>query len=67
MLADRRTSMGIRASALRSLDKPQAMLAAIDLIATSSHAARSLTGYLDHAERRGRTGVRRGASARPSP
>jgi uncharacterized protein (DUF58 family) len=50
MLADRRPSMGIRASALRRLDKPQAMLAAIDLIATSSHAARCLMGYLDHAE-----------------
>lgn len=50
VLADRRPSMGIRASALRRLDKPQAMLAAIDLIGTSARAARSLTGYVDHAE-----------------
>ncbi len=50
MVADRRPSMGIRASALRPLDKPQALLAAIDLISQSAHAARSLTGYVDHAE-----------------
>ena len=50
VLADRRPSMGIRASALRTLDKPQAMLAVIDLIGDSAHAARSLTGYLDYAE-----------------
>lgn len=50
VLADRRPSMGIRASALRRLDKPQALLAAIELIGMSAWAARSLTGYVDHAE-----------------
>jgi uncharacterized protein (DUF58 family) len=50
VLADRRPSMGIRASPLRPLDKPQALLAAIDLIGMSARAARSLTGYVDHAE-----------------
>jgi Protein of unknown function DUF58 len=49
VLCDRRPSMGIEASRFRSLDKPRAMLAALDLIGTSAHAARSLTGYLDHA------------------
>jgi uncharacterized protein (DUF58 family) len=49
-VADRRPSMGIRPSALRRLDKPQALIATIDLIGMSAHAARSLTGYVDHAE-----------------
>ena len=50
VLADRRPSMGIRASALRPLDKPQALLNAIDLIRMSAKTARSLTGYVDHAD-----------------
>lgn len=50
VLADRRPSMAIRASALRTLDKPQALLAILDLIGMSARMARSLTGYLDHAE-----------------
>lgn len=50
VLADRRPSMGIPASALRPLDKPRALLAAIDLIGESARMARSLTGYLDYAE-----------------
>ncbi len=50
VVADRRPSMGIRASALRPLDKPQALLEVIDLIGISARAARSLTGYVDHAE-----------------
>ena len=50
VLADRRPSMGIRPSALRPLDKPQALLEVIDLIGMSARAARSLTGYVDHAE-----------------
>jgi len=50
VLADRRPSMSIRASPLRTLDKPQALLTALDLIAASAVAARSLTGYLDYAE-----------------
>jgi uncharacterized protein (DUF58 family) len=49
VLCDRRQSMGITASAFRPLDKPRAILAALDLIGTSAHAARSLTGYLDYA------------------
>ena len=50
VVADRRPSMGIRPSALRRLDKPQALLHAIDLIGMSARAARSMTGYVDHAE-----------------
>jgi uncharacterized protein (DUF58 family) len=50
VLADRRKSMSIEASTLRSLDKPQAILTALDLIGASAIAARSLTGYLDFAE-----------------
>ncbi len=50
VLCDRRPSMGITASAFRPLDKPRAILAALDLIGTSAHAARSLTGYIDYAE-----------------
>jgi hypothetical protein len=42
--------MGIRTSPLRSLDKPQALLEVIDLIGLSARVARSLTGYVDHAE-----------------
>jgi uncharacterized protein (DUF58 family) len=50
VLADRRPSMSIRSSKLRLLDKPGAILTALDLIAQSAIAARSLTGYLDYAE-----------------
>lgn len=50
VIADRSSSMGIVASPMRRLDKPQALLAAIDLIGRSAHSARSLTGYVDHAE-----------------
>ena len=48
-LCDRRPSMSIRSSAVRPLDKPQAILTALDLIGTSARHARSLTGYLDYA------------------
>lgn len=50
VLADRRPTMGIRASALRPLDKPRALIQVIDLIGMSARAARSLTGYVDHAD-----------------
>ncbi|HEY7422486.1 MAG TPA: DUF58 domain-containing protein [Gaiellaceae bacterium] len=50
MLADRRPSMAIRPSPLRHLDKPEALLASLRLIAESARVARSLRGYLDHAE-----------------
>jgi len=50
VVADRRPSMSIGASPFRTLDKPQALLAAIDLIGQSATAARSLTGYLDYAD-----------------
>ena len=50
VLCDRTPSMSIRASALRPLDKPQAVLAALELIGASAVAARSLTGYLDYAD-----------------
>ncbi len=50
VLADRRPSMSIPASKLRPLDKPRAILTALDLIGQSAIAARSLTGYLDYAE-----------------
>jgi hypothetical protein len=50
VIADRRPSMGIEASPFRPLDKPKALLAAIDLIGQSATAARSLTGYLDYAD-----------------
>jgi uncharacterized protein (DUF58 family) len=49
VLADRRPTMSITASKLRLLDKPQAILTALDLIGQSAIAARSLTGYLDYA------------------
>lgn len=50
MLADRRASMGIRPSPLRHLDKPEAVLESLRLISESARVARSLRGYLDHAE-----------------
>jgi uncharacterized protein DUF58 len=50
VVADRRPSMGMRPSALRRLDKPQALLHTVDLIGMSARAARSMTGYVDHAE-----------------
>jgi hypothetical protein len=50
VLCDRRPSMAIPESGLRRLDKPRAVLAALGLIGASAHAARSLTGYVDHAQ-----------------
>jgi uncharacterized protein (DUF58 family) len=50
VLCDRRPTMSLTASALRTLDKPRAILTALELIAASAMAARSLTGYLDYAE-----------------
>jgi uncharacterized protein (DUF58 family) len=50
VLADRRPSMSIEASPMRRLDKPRAIVTAVDLIGQSAIAARSLTGYLDYAE-----------------
>jgi uncharacterized protein (DUF58 family) len=50
VLCDRRPSMSIPASDIRSLDKPRALLTALDLIGASARAARSLTGYLDFAD-----------------
>jgi uncharacterized protein (DUF58 family) len=50
VLVDRRPSLSIEASPLRRLDKPRAILTALDLIAQSALAARSLTGYLDYAD-----------------
>lgn len=50
VLCDRRPSMSITSSQLRPLDKPRALLAALELIAQSAVAARSLTGYLDYAD-----------------
>lgn len=50
VVADRSPSMGIGPSVLRRLDKPQALLQTVDLIGMSAHAARSLTGYVDHAD-----------------
>lgn len=49
-LCDRRPSMALTSSPLRRLDKPRAILDAIELISASAMAARSLTGYLDYAE-----------------
>jgi hypothetical protein len=49
VLCDRRPSMSIQASAFRRVDKPRAILTALDLIGASAHAARSLTGYVDYA------------------
>jgi uncharacterized protein (DUF58 family) len=51
MLCDRRPSMSIRSSQLRPLDKPRALLSVVELITQSALAARSLTGYLDYADR----------------
>jgi uncharacterized protein (DUF58 family) len=50
VIADRRPSMGIGSSPLRRLDKPRALLEVIELIGLSARSARSLTGYVDHAE-----------------
>ena len=50
VLSDHRPSMSIRATDLRTLDKPRAILTCLELIGASAMAARSLTGYLDHAE-----------------
>jgi hypothetical protein len=50
VLCDRRPSMSITASQLRRLDKPRALLTAVELIGQSALAARSLTGYLDYAD-----------------
>lgn len=50
MLADFRPSMGIRASPLRRLDKPEALLASLRLIRESARVTRSHTAYLDHAD-----------------
>jgi len=49
VLCDRRPSMSIAESPFRHLDKPSAILTALDLIGASAHAARSLTGYVDQA------------------
>jgi Protein of unknown function DUF58 len=48
VLCDRRPSMSIESSQFRPLDKPQALLSAVELIGQSAVAARSLTGYLDY-------------------
>jgi uncharacterized protein (DUF58 family) len=50
VLCDRRPSMSISSSQLRPLDKPRALFTALELIAQSAVAARSLTGYLDYAQ-----------------
>ncbi|MGZ4334346.1 MAG: DUF58 domain-containing protein [Gaiellaceae bacterium] len=50
VLCDHRPSMSISSSQLRPLDKPRALFSALELIAQSAVAARSLTGYLDYAE-----------------
>jgi Protein of unknown function DUF58 len=50
VVADRNPTMGIGASLLRPLDKPRALLECIDLIGLSAVAARSVTGYVDHAD-----------------
>jgi uncharacterized protein (DUF58 family) len=50
VLGDRRPSMSMESSPLRRLDKPRAILTALELIGASALAARSLTGYLDYAE-----------------
>jgi uncharacterized protein (DUF58 family) len=50
MIADRRPSMGIPPSPLRRLDKPEALLQSLRLIVESARVARSVRGYLDHAE-----------------
>lgn len=50
MLADRRSTMGIRSSPLRRLDKPAALLTCMQLIRESARATRSFTAYFDQAE-----------------
>ena len=50
VLTDRRASMSIPASPLRALDKPRAIVTALELIGASAVAARCLTGYLDYAD-----------------
>jgi uncharacterized protein (DUF58 family) len=50
VVCDRRPSLAIEASPLRTLDKPKALLAAIELIGLSATAARSLSGYVDYAD-----------------
>jgi uncharacterized protein (DUF58 family) len=50
MLADRSPSMGIRPSPLRRLDKAEALLASLRLIAESARVVRAVTGYLDYAD-----------------
>jgi uncharacterized protein (DUF58 family) len=50
MVADRRSSMGIRPSPLRRLDKPQALHESLRLIRDSARVTRSLTAYIDHAD-----------------
>jgi len=50
VVADHNPTMGIGASLLRPLDKPRALLECIDLIGLSALTARSVTGYVDHAE-----------------
>ena len=49
MLADRRPSMGIRASPLRRLDKAEALHTSLRLIVESARVARCFRGYLDYA------------------
>ena len=49
VVCDRRPSMSIRASSVRPLDKPRAILTALELIGASARHARSLTGYVDYA------------------
>ena len=49
MVADRRASMGIGASPLRRLDKPEALLQSLRLVRESARVTRSLTAYIDHA------------------
>jgi len=44
VLCDRRSSMSIRSSRLRPLDKPQALLTALELIGASAVAARGNAG-----------------------
>lgn len=65
VLVDRRPSMSIGVSPLRTLDKPAALDGIIDLVGTSARQARSLTGYLDHAE--GETFWRPPRSERQAP
>jgi Uncharacterized conserved protein (some members contain a von Willebrand factor type A (vWA) domain) len=61
MVADRQPSMGIRSSPLRRLDKPEALLSSLELIAESARAVRSLRATSTMRKAR-RTGCRRAAS-----